>query len=242
MRVGRRRRTSAAGRATAPRAAGSAVATRLSTRLTACARSPRRTMRVRLERVIRERLHDAGARDGLDPGSRPVAADVGDDDRRSPRARRSISPRRMPSSAASCARVTVGDASIERYSSGIASNASLLAHRIDLRGRRLRRLDRVGRGVGVGRLRPLAVAFEDFGDQQQRAGVGRIERRRPAGRATRADARSPALCSIAASSRYRKALSGDAAIARGSRGALRRACRPRPPCAPSRCSAGRRGT
>ena len=52
-----------------------------------------------------------------------------------------------------------------------------LAHRVDLRGGRVGWLDRVERGVGVGRPGPVLVRLVDLGDQSERARVGRIELR-----------------------------------------------------------------
>ena len=73
MQIGERRPASSA--RPGPVAAARAARCR---RLTIGARSTRRTMVPRLERVVRERLHHAGARHAHDPALRPVAADVGD--------------------------------------------------------------------------------------------------------------------------------------------------------------------
>ena len=115
-------------------------------------------------------------------------------------ARRSVSPSLVPMSAASCARVIVGDVSIDRYSGGIASNA--LFSRI-----REIRAARPSDGSTA-----LAAAYASAALAQspllsRTSAVSASARASDGSRfdacweCTRAAALSPDLCSIAASSR-----------------------------------------
>ena len=160
--------------------------------------------RVGLERMVRERVHDARARHRLDPGAARLVR-VSVVVRRSIRARRSRSSR-WTRAARRAARVTDGTVM-----------AVLGRHQLDaafwriwsIFARRFGRLDGVHRRVRIAGGRPLLVAFVNLGDE--RARIAGISSPPAAPAQSRRPCRRVALTT--ASSRCRNALSGDAAMA-----------------------------
>ena len=138
---------------------GFSCATSASTRLAARARSAAADDGVGLEGVVRIDLHDAGARDRQDPRRRPVAARVGDDDRRCAARVNSSGSSRTANSAASCARVTVGAVSMARYSGGIAANAARSRSASTALSSASSRLERQRGAERFGGLRQVALRF-----------------------------------------------------------------------------------
>ena len=132
----------------------------------------------RLEGVVGERIHDAGASDGDDPGRRPVGADVGDDhgiaraggpqQAGEPHAdeRRQIAARDL--------RRAVDRAILRRQPRDVGPGP----HDFQLRFQLGVRLDRERGGERLGRALEVAAGFEHLSDLDARCRVAGLERDR----------------------------------------------------------------